>query len=162
MKLAVLYDSKTENTTKMAEYIAEGAMEIPFVEAKAFSVHAADEEFIKESKAVIIGTPTYAAILSADLKVWLEQKTGSLQLAGKLGGAFATANYVHGGGELAVQCIITHLMCCGMMIYSGGAAKGLPVIHLGPVAISPNLDEYAETFRTYGKRMAEQMTATFK
>lgn len=162
MKLAVLYDSKTGNTAKMAEQIAEGAMEVPFVEAKAFSINAVDETFVKESQAVIIGTPTYAAILSADLKVWLEQNSGKLQLSGKLGGAFATANYVHGGGELAIQCILTHLMCCGMMIYSGGAAHGVPVIHLGPVAIGGKLDEYTELFRTYGKRMANQMTAAFK
>ena len=47
-------------------------------------------------------------------------------------------------------------MVDGMMVYSSGQAKGMPVIHLGPVAIGPELDSFAELFRIYGKRMAEQ------
>ena len=47
-------------------------------------------------------------------------------------------------------------MVAGMMTYSGGGSQGVPVIHLGPVAIAPNLDEFAELFRTYGERMARQ------
>ena len=52
-------------------------------------------------------------------------------------------------------------MVDGMMVYSSGAAKGMPVIHLGPVAIAPELDQFAELFRLYGKRMAEQSVAIF-
>ena len=42
------------------------------------------------------------------------------------------------------------------MVYSGGQAWGMPVIHLGPVAIAPELDSFAQLFRTYGERMARQ------
>lgn len=72
------------------------------------------------------------------------------------GGAFATAAFIHGGGDLAIQCVLTHLMVDGMMVYSGGQAWGMPVIHLGPVAIGPDLEGFAELFRTYGQRMARQ------
>ncbi len=47
-------------------------------------------------------------------------------------------------------------MVDGMMTYSSGQSKGMPVIHLGPVAISPNIDDFADLFKIYGQRMAEQ------
>lgn len=162
MKLSVIYDSKTGNTAAMAECIAEGAMQVPFVKAKTFSIQNIDENFVKESQALIVGTPTYNGSLTADLKAWLEKEPHRLQAAGKLGGAFATAAFVHGGGELAIQCILTHLLVDGMMIYSSGQAKGMPVIHIGPVAVCSDLDSYKELFRIYGQRMAEQMTKTFQ
>ena len=53
MKMSVLYFSKTGNTKKMAERIAEGMRSAPGVEAKAFSIEAVDEAFIKESMSSI-------------------------------------------------------------------------------------------------------------
>lgn len=161
MKLSVIYDSKTGNTAKMAECIVKGAQKTEGVEAKAFSISNIDQDFVKESKAVIFGSPTYNGSLSAAMKAWLETEPVKLNVAGKLGGAYATAAFVHGGADLAIQCILTHLMVDGMMVYSSGQAKGMPVIHLGPVAISDSLGAYTELFCLYGKRMAEQMTEIF-
>ena len=156
MKLAIIYDTKTGNTAKRAQYIIEGIQSVGGAEARAFSIDAVDEEYVKQCCAIIAGTPTYNGYLSARMKAWLETGPKKLSVAGKLGGAYATAGYIHGGGDLAIQCILTHMMVAGMMTYSGGGAYGAPVIHLGPVAITPNLDEFAELFRTYGKRMALQ------
>lgn len=156
MKITIVYDSVTGNTAKMAEYIIEGVARVEGAEAKAFPLDGIDEAYAKESAALIVGTPTYHGYLTARMKAWLEGGPSKLNAAGKLGGAYATAGYIHGGGELAVQCALTHLMVAGMMTYSGGGSQGVPVIHLGPVAIAPNLDEFAELFRTYGERMARQ------
>lgn len=156
MKLSIIYDTKTGNTAKVAEFIIEGAQSIDGVEAKAFNIDTIDEAFVKESSALIVGSPTYNGYLSGRMKMWLEAGPAKLNVAGKLAGAYATAAFIHGGGDLAIQCILTHLMVDGMMAYSSGQSKGMPVIHLGPVAISPNVDEYAKLFKIYGKRMAEQ------
>lgn len=156
MKLAIVYDTKTGNTAKMAEYLIEGITSVDGAEAKAFPITAVDEEYVKASTALIVGTPTYNGTLTARMKSWLESGPSKLNVAGKLGGAYATAAFIHGGGDLAIQCVLTHLMVDGMMVYSSGQAKGMPVIHLGPVAISPDLDTFADLFRIYGKRMAEQ------
>ena len=43
------------------------------------------------------------------------------------------------------------------MIYSGGSACGKPIIHLGPVGMSQDIDSFKELFVTYGKRMGEQL-----
>lgn len=156
MKIAIVYDTKTGNTAKMAEYLMEGIASVDGAQAKAFPITAVDEEYVKASDALIVGTPTYNGYLTARMKAWLESAPAKLNVAGKLGGAYATAAFVHGGGDLAIQCVLTHLMVDGMMVYSGGQAKGMPVIHLGPVAIAPDLEAFAELFRVYGKRMAEQ------
>ena len=157
MRLAIVYDTKTGNTAKMAEYLIEGFTAVDGAEAKAFPITAVDEEYVKASDALIIGTPTYNGYLTARMKAWLENAPAKLNVAGKLGGAYATAAFIHGGGDLAIQCILTHLLVDGMMVYSSGQAKGMPVIHLGPVAIAPDLDAFADLFRIYGKRMAEQV-----
>lgn len=156
MKLSIVYDSKTGSTAKMAEYIAEGVRTVPGAEARVFPITAVDEDYVKASSALIVGTPTYNGSLTARMKAWLEEAPAKLDVAGKLGGAFATAAFIHGGGDLAIQCVLTHLMVDGMMVYSGGHVHGMPVIHLGPVAISPELDSFAPLFRTYGQRMAQQ------
>ena len=136
--------------------LIEGITSVDGAEAKAFPITAVDEEYVKASTALIVGTPTYNGTLTARMKSWLESGPSRLNVAGKLGGAYATAAFIHGGGDLAIQCVLTHLMVDGMMVYSSGQAKGMPVIHLGPVAISPDLDTFADLFRIYGKRMAEQ------
>ena len=158
MRLAIVYDTKTGNTAKMAEYLIEGFTAVDGAEAKAFPITAVDEEYVKASDALIVGTPTYNGYLTARMKAWLESTPAKLNVAGKLGGAYATAAFIHGGGDLAIQCILTHLLVDGMMVYSSGQAKGMPVIHLGPVAIAPDLDAFADLFRIYGKRMAEQLS----
>lgn len=156
MKISIVYDSRTGHTAKAAEYIIEGVEKVEGVEAKAFNIDDIDEDFVKDSCALIVGTPTYNGYLTGKMKLWLETDLKKYNVGGKLGGAYATAGYIHGGGDLAIQCILTHLMVGGMMTYSGGHVKGKPVIHLGPVAISENMDDFAELFRIYGQRMAEQ------
>lgn len=162
MKLAIAYDSKSDNTAKMGEHIIEGIQSVEGVEAEAFHIDFVNEKYVCSSEALIIGTLTYNGYPTASLKAWLEKDLVKLNIAGKVGGAYATAAYIHSGGELAIQCILTHLMVDGMMVYSGGGAKGEPVIHLGPVAIASDLDSFAELFRIYGKRMAEQVLSLHK
>lgn len=161
MKASVLYYSKTGHTKQMAEEIVKGMAQVEGVEAKAFAIDAIDEAWVQESKCVVLGSPIYMANVCADIKVFLEKSTRALGLPGKLGGAFATVDYVHGGGELGIRMMLDHMMVMGMLTYSGGGAKGKPVIHLGPVAVSDNLESYNETFMTYGQRMAEKAAEIF-
>ncbi len=161
MKMSVLYYSKSGNTKKMAEVIAEGMQSLEGVEAKAFALDGIDDNWVRESKCVVIGTPIYMASVCGEVKTWLEGPALKYALAGKIGGAFATADYVHGGGELGIRTILDHMMVFGMLTYSGGGSCGKPVIHLGPVALSGALDSYRDTFHTYGRRMAEKTLEIF-
>ncbi len=166
MKLAVIYDSVTGNTKKAAEWIAEG-MEGAGAEAKIFSLEEIDKEYISEAKGVVIGCPSYAASMTPKMREWL-MGAGKLGMAGKLGGAFSTVQYTHGGGELVIQSILTIEMCMGMLCYSGGSSKGAPVIHIGPIGVNDNvekhngLEHYMDYFKVFGKRFAEKAIELFE
>ena len=70
MKMAVIYHSASGHTKEMAEVIAEG-MQAAGGDAKSFSIDNIDEDWVKESKCVVIGTPIYLASLSGKMKSWL-------------------------------------------------------------------------------------------
>ena len=160
MKMSVIYHSRTGNTEKMAELVAQGMNSVAGAEARIFSIDNVDEEWIRDSRCIVVGSPTYHASISGELKMFLEG-FGKFSPAGKLGGAFATANFVHGGAELAMQTILDHMLVYGMLVYSGGGSKGRPVIHLGPQAVAGKLEETEENFRIYGARMAEKAMELF-
>ena len=154
MKMTVLYYSRTGHTRHMAEIIARGMETEKGVEARAFPLDGVDAAWARESKCIVLGSPIYMAGVCADVITWLQGSFPAYELAGKLGGAFATADYIHGGGDLGIRTILDHMLVYGMLTYSGGGSCGKPVIHLGPVAISNHLEESEETFLAHGKRMA--------
>lgn len=156
MKLSVIYDSVTGTTEACANYIVQGMQQIEGVEAKAFHIDDVDMDYVIESEGLVCGSPTYMGGATAKFYTWMEKNTKKLQLKGKLGGAFATGAYVHGGENLATVQILIHLMIRGMMVYSGGNALGKPVIHVGPVALSTGVEEYQELFELFGRRFATQ------
>lgn len=159
MKATVVYVSKTGITAGMAEKIAEGLKE-GGMEAKAFSYHDIDMDWITESKCVIIGTPTYYTDAAADTTAFLET-LGKYGVAGKLGGAFATAQYAWGGNEMAMMNIIMHEMFFGMLVYSGGGVAGKPPIHIGPIKVGSADYDWDALAVDYGKRMAAEATKLF-
>ena len=167
MKLAVLHDSKTGNTKQAAGWIAEGMNRMENVEVQVFSVHDADPVFLNEARGVVIGSPSWLAQPTPDLHAWIVSSAGKVNLAGKLGGAFATEQFTHGGGEAVIQSILTMEMVKGMLCYSGGGACGMPVIHLGPVGVNGNVEKhnamehYKENFLIFGKRFAEKAMEIF-
>ncbi len=167
MKLAVICDSVTGNTAAAARWIAEGMEQVPGIEARAFTLETADEAFINEAAGIVLGSPSYAALMTPALHQWLLGPGGKLRLAGKLGGAFATEQYTHGGGDLVIQSILIREMVSGMLCYSGGGSKGSPVIHLGPVGVNGNceahngMELYRETFTVYGRRFAQKCAELF-
>lgn len=161
MKFTVLYYSRTGNTRKMAEKVAEGIRRQPTAEVKVCSIEEIDEAWLNASACVILGSPTYMADVAGAVKCWLETAGHNYRLAGKLGGGFATAHFPHGGGDIGIQSILHHLLVAGLVVYSGGDSLGQPIIHLGPVALSDDLVAYEELFRIYGQRMAEKAVSLF-
>ncbi len=157
MKAAIIYHSVTGHTKELAELIQQGMAE-ENVEAKTFSIDDVDADWIKESQCVIIGSPTYYTDSTAKIKEFMEGMK-AYGLAGKLGGAFASAKFVYGGGEMALQTILTHMLFFGMMVYSSGSSAK-PPIHMGPVAID-GIPETKEIFAEYGRRMAKQAKQIF-
>ncbi len=166
MKLAVIYDSVTGNTKQAAEWIAEGMNQVNGTDARAFHIDSVDAEFMACISGAVIGCPSYMAAMTPNMHAWL-MSAGKLGLAGKLGGAFATEQYTHGGGETVIQSILTSELCFGMLCYSGGSSKGKPVIHRGPIGVNGNvepqngMENYSQTFRIFGERFAQKAAELF-
>lgn len=161
MKGIVIYDSKTGNTKAMAELIVSGMQKVEGFEAKACPIDEVDEAWAIESRCIITGSPIYFAGITAAMKTYLDGPFRKCQPFGKIGGAFATLDYIYGGGDLGIRSMLDHMMVCGMLIYSGGGSFGKPVIHLGPSAIKGHLKESKETFLLYGERMAKKTSELF-
>jgi len=167
MKLAVIYDSKTGNTRQAAQWIAEGMNTVAGAEAQAFPIDAVDADFVREARGVAIGCPTYAALMTPDMRTWLMTSGGKLGMAGKLGGAFATEQYTHGGAEMVIASILTNEIVWGMLCYSGGGACGKPIIHMGPIGVNDNveshngMEHYKDNFTVFGERFAAKAAELF-
>lgn len=167
MKLAVIYDSRSGNTRQAAEWILAGMNSVRDTDARAFSIRSVIEDFVKDSKGVVIGSPSYCTQMTPDMHAWLPKSAQHLDLAGKLGGAFATVQYTHGGGELVIQSILMNELDYGMILYSGGSGCGEPFIHMGPLGVNNNveahnsLEYYKDYFVIYGARFAHKAAELF-
>ena len=88
-KLFILYYSRTGNTGRMAEAIAEGAKMVKGVDV-ALTFHAKPEE-LADPDAIILGMPTYHHDISSDMKKLLEEVAAKgIELKGKIGAAFGS------------------------------------------------------------------------
>lgn len=163
MKMAVIYHSVTGNTKNMGDLIVKGMNSVAGVEARAFPIEEVDMAFAGEAKCVVFGSPIYAAHITGQMMNYLLSDAGKLKLAGKLVGAYTTAQYVHGGAELGIREMLDHAMAMGALTYSGGGAYGKPIIHLGPVGIDNTMDinQFADNFEIYGSRMAQKAMELF-
>jgi len=93
-KVLIAYDSRTGNTEKMAEYIAEGVRIAGHeAELKKIATIKKDAE-LQGYDAYVFGCPTYHRDMTNGMKtfLFLAQKAG---LEGKVAGAFGS--YTHSG-----------------------------------------------------------------
>jgi len=133
VKIAIVYHSETGNTQKMAEFIKNGCDNIEETDSKVMSIDNMDLAYIAGAEAVIFGCPTYEGTASWQMKKVLD--TISVDLAGKLGGVFASQNWPGGGGaDLTEITLIAGMLVRGMLIYSGGITQGQPFLHFGAVS----------------------------
>lgn len=165
MKISVILYSETGSTERAAAYIAAGALSVEGTEVKCFNIRdeeAWDAEYIKDSRAVIFGTPTYYANMCWQMKRWFDTRGGKYGLGGKLGSAFATENSPNGGGaELAIMTVYNHLLVYGMLVYSSGVDYGRPPIHIGPTVVRDQMQEREENCRLFGQRIAKKAHELF-
>jgi len=159
MKIGIVYHSESGNTEKIARAMEAAGNAIPGIEAKAINVLSPDEDFLKDSKAILFGCPTYCGSLSWQLKKYLD--TNSIGLKGKLGSAFATENYIGGGADTAELSILGCLLVHGMVVYTGGAMES-PATHFGAVAIGAGTDDQVERAKAFMGKIARKAKELFE
>jgi flavorubredoxin len=87
-KILILYYSRTGNTEKMANAVAEGAKNNDIEVEIAFHV---DADSLDSFDAIVVGAPTYHHDMPVDFKnLFEEAAVKSINLKGKIGGTFGS------------------------------------------------------------------------
>lgn len=163
-RILVLVDSRTGNTAKMADLVAEGARSIPGTEVRLRTVDDATADDVFWCEGIAVGSPTNIGLLSWKMKRFWDDVMGEhwMTIDGKIGCAFSSAGAWGGGMELTCQAILTLLINYGFLVFgvTDYAAKGM-TLHYGAVAMKePREPEVQTACRLLGQRLAE-WTAVF-
>ena len=146
-KILVLYHSRTGNTEKMAEAIADGAKTIKGLDIELNYLVSA--ETLSHFDAILIGVPTYYHDIPANVKVLLEEiAVKKISLKGKIGGVFGSYGWSNEAQERVIEIMRNKFE---MQIYEP------PLL----VKYTPNETDL-EKCREFGKRIAENMPRTNK
>jgi NAD(P)H dehydrogenase (quinone) len=158
-RILVLYDSKTGNTARMAQLVAEGAQSIPGTEVRLLSVDQATAADVAWCDGLAVGSPTNMGILSWKMKRFWDETMREewMKIDGKIACAFSTAGGWGGGMELACQSILTVLMNFGFLVFgvTDYAAKMMTAHYGAVVSREPRDAEDQAACRLLGSRLAE-------
>lgn len=163
MKISIVYVSQTGNTEAVAEYIQDGILaKYPFIQVKLMDIreNEMDMEFLEQSNAVIFGTPVYFTSMSWELKKWFDHSF-KVNLNGKLGAAFVTAQSPAGGTDTAIMEILRHMLLKGMLVFSGRGKKTANNFQIGAVGLAGNLEQCSEQFEVFGECVAQTAVELF-
>lgn len=137
-RILICYYSRSGTTRRLASAVEEGAKSVDAAEVEVRGVEDVTIDDLKEFDGLIFGSPTYYGSMAAELKKLLDDSVAFHgQLAGKVGGAFATSALIGGGNETTVLSILQALLIHGMIVQ--GNSRG---DHYGPVAVG-SIDERA-------------------
>lgn len=153
MYVLVLYYSKTGNTRKLAEQVAEGVRSVPGIQALLKSTQEVTKEEFVDAAGVIAGSPVYFGVMAAELKRVFEEFIGvRKQMENKVGAAFATSAFWAGGNETTIMSIIQCLLIYGMIIVGDPmSASG----HYGAASVAAPDEKSVDIARKLGTRVAE-------
>lgn len=147
----VTYYSRSGNTAKMAEAVAEGARGVAGVTVDLRPCTEVTPDELVKYDGIIMGSPVYFGSMAAELKTLIDESVKHYgQFTGKVGGAFASSGAIGGGTETTVLDILKAMLIHGMIVQ--GTTKGA---HYGAVAFGPPDDRAVNDCRGLGRRVAE-------
>ncbi len=161
MKISIIYVSQTGHTEEAAEYIQDGILaKHPFIQVRPMDIRAGDVdlEFLAQSEAVIFGSPVYFSSMSWELKKWFDNSF-RIDLSGKLGAAFVTAQSPTGGVDTAIMEILRHMLVKNMLVFSG--TDPAQAFQIGAVGIGKEIGASAEQFEAFGESVAQTALRLF-
>jgi NAD(P)H dehydrogenase (quinone) len=143
-RIAVVYYSKSGNTEKMAELIAEGCRQIEGVEAEMVSLPGADAEAVVGADGFAIGSPDYFSYAAGHVKTFYDEALPHKNaISGKPYVAFGT----HGGGAKVLDSLERLSQAIGLrQVTPGMMCLGAP---------GPN---EADAVRELGRKLADAVT----
>lgn len=152
MKIAVIYDSKTGNTEKMAKAIAEGAKTVADVEVKKIG-EAFPLTMLAEVDGVIFGSPVYYADISNNMKDFLAHIESYVKVNRKKINGIPAAifgSYGYDGAWLMEEKLKDDVEGLGYKTYD----KVLVMIDSD---IKYHFEDEASKCREFGKKFAESI-----
>ena len=148
-KILLVYQSESGNTQAMAEAVAEGVRTTD-VEVEVKPLDQARVEDLPDYDGIILGTPTYFASMTAEVKRFVDDSIKVFkQLEGKVGAAFSSSGDLGGGSESAVIDVLRVFLVHGMVV-PGFCTGG----HYGPVSVGAPDEERKAACRAMGARVA--------
>jgi NAD(P)H dehydrogenase (quinone) len=117
MQVLVMYFSKSGNTKKLAEGIAQGVQDEPGVACLLKPAAEVTREDFLGSQGIIAGSPVYFGTMAAELKGVFDRLVAVRKRMGdKVGAAFATSGDATGGKETTMMSIVQAFLIYGMIV----------------------------------------------
>ncbi len=140
-KVLIVYYTRSGNTQKMAEAVADGVRGVPGVEMELRPCEEVTPDELVTYDGIIMGSPVYFGGIAAELKKLIDESVSHYgEFTGKVGGAFASS------GAILLKAMLIH----GMIVQ--GTTKGA---HYGAVAFGEPDQRALNDCRGLGRRVAE-------
>jgi len=174
-KVLVVFHSRTGNTARLADAIAEGARAVRFTEVDVRRLEDLAPESVIEGQpawkagrdrlraqyrtlgdpneivdydALVLGAPTRYGVMAAELKLFLDT-LGPLWMKGalvdKVGSAFTSVQTAHGGHELTLMSIMTPMCNLGMILVPPGYTDPVMLAGGSPYGATANTGDDGPT-----------------
>lgn len=148
-KMLVCYYSRTGNTRKMAERMAE-VLRGEGLEVDLRKVQDTSASDLPGYDGIVLGSPTYYGTMAWEMKKLLDDSVKFHgKLRGKVGGAFTSSANVGGGNETTVLDILQALLIHGMVVRGDHRFD-----HYGPVAIGRPDKRALDCCESHAKNLA--------
>jgi NAD(P)H dehydrogenase (quinone) len=118
VRVLVAYYSRTGNTERLAQGVAEGAKRVPGTVVVVKKVDEVTKEDLEAADAIALGSPTYFANVAGAMKVVIDNWNWKwkVNFTDKVGGAFATAGGPVGGKEHVVVSLLLFMIHNRMIV----------------------------------------------
>jgi len=101
-KIVVIYYSKSGNTGKMAQLVAEGCRQVPGVDVEMMKLPELDVEAVINADGYCLGSPDYFSYMAGHMKTFFDEALAHKEgLSDKPYVAFGT----HGGGARVLDSL---------------------------------------------------------
>jgi NAD(P)H dehydrogenase (quinone) len=149
-KVLVIYDSRTGNTEKMADAVAEGVRQVEGASVTVMNVEKAKLDDLLAADAIILGSPTYYGNMSGRMKELLDTTFNIHgKLKGKVGGAFTSSGGIACGAETTLLAMLQAMLVHGMIVQGRPDDK-----HYGATALEAPDEQAAGSCKELGARVA--------
>ena len=101
-RIAVIYYSKSGNTEKMAQLVAEGCRQVAGAEVTMMKLPELDMEAVLGADGYCLGSPDYFSYMAGYMKTFFDD---ALAYKGKLSGRPYVAFGTHGGGAKVLDSL---------------------------------------------------------